>query len=140
MALVTLNSPVPTGGWRLARVTGGSRWQGRVLTGAGLALLPWTVCLATTLPPRQAAAWIALDLLEAAALLTAGARLRRGAPGHRTAAAGAAVLLTADAVVDVATAAGPDLACAVAMALAAELPLAALCARLALRPATPNGR
>ncbi|MCB5906829.1 hypothetical protein [Streptomyces pinistramenti] len=140
MALVTLNSPVPNGGWRPAQAGFGHRWQGRVLTGAGLALLPWSVCLAATLPPRQAAAWITLDLLEAAALLTAGARLRRGTPGHRAAAAAAAALLAVDAVVDVATATGQDLATALAMALAAELPLAALCTRLAIRPAAADGR
>ncbi|GAU69937.1 hypothetical protein SSP35_15_00920 [Streptomyces sp. NBRC 110611] len=111
------------------------RWQGRILAAAGLALLPWLGYLAGTLPPAEAAAWVTLDALEAAALLTAGTRLLRADLRHRTPAAAAAILLFADACMDLATAApGPDLSAAIAMAVAAELPLAALCARLAARP------
>ncbi|MEU3923190.1 hypothetical protein OH805_25280 [Streptomyces sp. NBC_00879] len=123
MAILAFNSPVPT-----------CMWQGRLLTGAGLALLPWMGYLAGTLPPGQAAAWVALDTLEAVCLLTAGTRLVRGGGGHRAAAAGAALLLTADACVDLLTSApGAELAAAMAMALCAELPLAALCGVLAVR-------
>ncbi|MCK7624648.1 hypothetical protein MUU72_16330 [Streptomyces sp. RS10V-4] len=112
-------------------------WQGRLLVGAGLALLPWLGYLAATLPPAEAAAWIALDVLEAAALLTAGTRLLRAAPGHHAPAALAAALLLTDACLDLLTAApGPELATATAMALAAELPLAALCTHLATRHRT----
>ncbi|MFJ4002287.1 hypothetical protein ACIPWL_02350 [Streptomyces sp. NPDC090023] len=107
--------------------------HGRVLVAAGLALLPWLGCLAGTLPPAEAAAWVALDAVEAAALLTAGSRLLRHDPRHRAPAAAAAVLLLADACVDVATSPpGPELALAVAMAVCAELPLAALCTALAV--------
>ncbi|MFF9479937.1 hypothetical protein [Streptomyces sp. NPDC014733] len=135
-----LAPPAPKAGARPLTAEG-RRWPGRVLTGAGIALLPWTVCLAATLPPGQAAAWAALDLLEAAALLSAGRRLLRGAPGHRRPAAAAALLLLTDAVVDVTTAApGAELATAVAMALAAELPLAAVCGALALRRERPAQR
>ncbi|MEU1230821.1 hypothetical protein [Streptomyces sp. NPDC005828] len=116
------------------------RLQGRVLLGAGLALLPWLGYLAGTLPPAEAAAWVALDALEAAALLTAGSRLLRGDARHRAPASAAAVLLLADACVDLATsAAGPELAVAVAMAVCAELPLAALCAVIAARPPQRGG-
>jgi hypothetical protein len=117
----------------------GNRWQGRILAGAGLALLPWLGYLAGTLPPREAAAWVTLDALEAAYLLTAGARLLRADPRYRTPAAAAAVLLIADACTDVATSApGAELAGALTMALGAELPLAALCMVLATRStATP---
>ncbi|MFD8808767.1 hypothetical protein [Streptomyces sp. NPDC059597] len=112
------------------------RRHGRVLAGAGLVLLPWLGYLAATLPPAEAAAWVALDALEAAALLTAGSRLLHGDPRHRVPAAVAAALLLADACLDLATAApGQELATAAAMALCAELPLAALCATLAARPA-----
>ncbi|MFI8767631.1 hypothetical protein ACIGN6_22350 [Streptomyces sp. NPDC053792] len=111
------------------------RRQGLVLMGAGLALLPWLGYLAGTLPPAEAAAWIGLDALEAAALLTAGSRLMRGDARHRVPAAAAAALLLADACVDLATSAGgPELAVAVAMAVLAELPLAVLCAVIAARP------
>jgi hypothetical protein len=114
--------------------TRAGRWQGRVLTGAGLVLLPWLGYLAGTLPPAQAAAWVTLDGLEAVALLTAGSRLLCGDARYRAPAAAAAVLLLADACIDLATAAsGQDLAIAVAMAVIAELPLATLCAALAVR-------
>ncbi|WP_018537873.1 MULTISPECIES: hypothetical protein [unclassified Streptomyces] len=116
------------------RAGGAHRWTGRVLIAAGLALLPWLGYLAGTLPPAEAAAWVALDTLEAAALLTAGTRLLRSDPRHRAPAAVAAALLLADACIDLATAApGPELAAATAMALAAELPLTALCVGLAVR-------
>ena len=123
VTLIAFNSSVAVGG---CRATG--RWQGRVLTGAGLVLLPWLGYLAGTLPPAEAVAWVTLDGLEAAALLTAGSRLLRGDPRYRAPAAAAAVLLLTDACIDLATAAsGQELAVAVAMAVIAELPLAALC-------------
>ncbi|MFG2137462.1 hypothetical protein [Streptomyces sp. NPDC048650] len=115
------------------------RRQGRILTGAGLALLPWLGYLAGTLPPAEAAAWVVLDALEAACLLTAGTRLLAADTRYRAPAAAAAVLLLADACIDLATAApGVELATAIAMAVAAELPLAGLCAVLAARPATAS--
>ncbi|MFB6814428.1 hypothetical protein ACFCV8_07770 [Streptomyces sp. NPDC056347] len=110
------------------------RRQGLVLTGAGLVLLPWLGYLAGSLPPAESAAWVVLDALEAAALLAAGHRLLRGDARHRAPSAAAALLLLADACADLATAApGPELAVAVVMAVAAELPLAALCAAVAVR-------
>ncbi|MFI1200590.1 hypothetical protein ACH4VR_14240 [Streptomyces sp. NPDC020883] len=110
------------------------RWTGRVLTAAGLALVPWLGYLTGTLPPSEAAVWVALDTLEAAALIIAGTRLLRTDPRHRAPAAVAAALLVADACIDLATATpGPELAAATAMAFAAELPLAALCGWLAAR-------
>jgi hypothetical protein len=132
MALIALNSPIPT--------TFSAVWQGRLLAFAGLALLPWMGYLAATLPPAEAAAWIALDSLEAACLLAAGARLTAGrAP--RLPAAGAALLLAADACTDLLTSApGAELAAALAMAVCAELPLAALCAVLARRSPRPPKR
>ncbi|MFF9839030.1 hypothetical protein [Streptomyces sp. NPDC013740] len=114
-------------------VSGSRRRRGRVLVGAGLILLPWLGYLAGTLPTAEAAAWVTLDALEAAALLTAGTRLLHTDPRHRAPAAAAATLLVADACMDLATAApGAELATAVAMAVLAELPLAALCLTLAV--------
>ncbi|MGH4028467.1 hypothetical protein ACQB60_05965 [Actinomycetota bacterium Odt1-20B] len=132
MTLTTsLNSPSLTSGWAPTDTLRRRRWQGRVLVGAGLALLPWMGYLAGTLPPAQAAAWVALDALEAACLCAAGAPLLRGEPVRRGAALGAAVLLVADACVDVATAGpGAELVQAVGMAVGAELPLAVLCGGL----------
>lgn len=142
MALIAFNSPSNNGSYSTkgaalgpVPLTRARRWQGRVLAGAGLALLPWLGYLAGTLPPSEAAAWVALDALEAAALLATGTRLLRADPRHRAPAAAAAVLLLADACLDLATAApGTELATAIAMAVGAELPLAALCATLAIRP------
>ncbi|MFF0478949.1 hypothetical protein [Streptomyces sp. NPDC004284] len=125
----------------IPRLDRACRLRGRALVGAGLALLPWLGYLAGTLPPAEAAAWVTLDALEAAALLTAGSRLLRGDARHRAPAAAAAVLLLADACVDLATAAaGPDLAVAVAMAVLAEIPLAVLCAVTAARPSRTRPR
>ncbi|MFH8572860.1 hypothetical protein [Streptomyces sp. NPDC017993] len=133
MALAALNSRCQEHSSASPGTAGGRR-QGRILAGAGLALLPWLGYLAGTLPPKEAAAWVALDALEAACLLTAGTRLLHGDPRHRAPAAAAALLLVADACIDVATAApGAELAGALAMALGAELPLAALCTALAVR-------
>ncbi|MFJ1544963.1 hypothetical protein [Streptomyces sp. NPDC088246] len=143
MTLITFNPPAPMGtchsfgaARNSARLSRGRRRQSRILTGAGLALLPWLGYLAGTLPPAEAAAWVTLDALEAAALLTAGSRLLHAGTRYRAPAAAAAVLLLADACIDLATAApGPELATAAVMAAAVELPLAALCAALAARPA-----
>ncbi|MGW9176081.1 hypothetical protein [Streptomyces decoyicus] len=139
MALSTLNPPSLGGscsrrdGTGTVPLSAARRRQGRILTGAGLALLPWLGYLAGTLPPAEAAAWVALDAMEAAALLTAGTRLLRGDSRNRAA---AAVLLLADACLDLATAApGTELATALAMAVGAELPLAGLSAWLASRRA-----
>ncbi|MEV6240807.1 hypothetical protein [Lentzea sp. NPDC051838] len=114
-----------------AELSNAGRWRGRVLTGAGLALLPWLGYLAATLPPAQAVGWVVLDGLEAVALLAAGNRLLRQDGRHRAPAVAAAVLLLADACIDVATSSGPELAVAVGMAIVVELPLAALCLRAA---------
>ncbi|MEU7162561.1 hypothetical protein [Streptomyces chrestomyceticus] len=132
MALIAFNAPCAERPFTLT--TNRRTWAGRVLTGAGLALLPWMGYLAGTLPPTEAAAWVALDAAEAACLLIAGTRLTNGRSGHRAAAAAAAVLLVTDAYVDVTTAGpGSELLGAVAMAVGAELPLAITCAALAVR-------
>ncbi|MFF0559618.1 hypothetical protein [Streptomyces sp. NPDC004266] len=144
MTLITLGAPTrgcPTAAFAprgSSRPTRAARRQGRVLMGAGLALLPWLGYLAATLPPAEAAAWITLDTFEAAALIAAGSRLLHGDGRHRLPAAAAAVLLVADACVDLATATpGTELTTALAMAVVAEIPLAVMCAMLSARP--PRG-
>ena len=102
----------------------------RALVGLGLVLVPWLGVLAAS----GAWNWVGLDSLEAAGLVVTGLLLRRADPRHCLTAAGTAVLLLTDAWFDVTTAApGQALAVALAMAVLAELPLAYLCARLALR-------
>jgi len=115
------------------------RRLGWVLTGAGLAMVPWLVVLAVALPPRAAVGnwstvWVGLDSLEAVALTATGVLLRRRDPRASLTAAATAVLLLVDAWFDVMTAAaGADRAIAVAMAAGVELPLSGLCAVLAVR-------
>ena len=102
----------------------------RALVVLGLVLVPWLGVLAAS----GAWNWVGLDSLEAAGLVVTGLLLRRADPRHCLTAAGTAVLLLTDAWFDVTTAApGRALATALAMAVLAELPLAYLCTRLALR-------
>jgi hypothetical protein len=117
----------------------GVRRAGWLLVACGLALLPWLYVLATGLPATATAAhwpvaWVGLDALEALGLIATGLFAARGDRRHALPAAATATLLAVDAWFDTTTAApGSDFATAVAMALGAELPLAALCGRLALR-------
>ncbi|MFJ6382536.1 hypothetical protein ACIQI7_21340 [Kitasatospora sp. NPDC092039] len=121
------------------------RRRGLVLAGCGVALLPWLVVLATSLPTtfraaHWSAAWVGLDALEAVGLITTGLLAARGDRRPAAAAAATAALLTVDAWFDTMTAAGgSELRSALVMALSAELPLAAVCVRLAVRtlPRTP---
>ncbi|RAG82859.1 hypothetical protein DN069_25150 [Streptacidiphilus pinicola] len=99
------------------------------LVGMGLALIPWMFLLAA----QGEWPWVGLDVAEAAGLISTGLLLRRGdARGALTAAVTAALLLT-DASFDVTTSHGAELVQAWVLALLLELPIAALCGRLALR-------
>ncbi|WP_328554951.1 hypothetical protein [Streptomyces sp. NBC_00358] len=114
-------------------------WTGWLLVVCGFALLPWLYALATGRPDSATAAhwpvtWVGLDALEAAGLIATGVLAARGDRRHALAATTTATLLVLDAWFDTTTAvAGSDLAEAATMALCAELPLAALCAWLAVR-------
>ena len=117
----------------------GMRWLSAALICCGAGMVPWLAVLAVWLPATTKAfhwpiAWVGLDGLEGAGLFLTGWLARRHDPRRGLAAAGTAVLLTVDAWFDVTTSApGNSLVVAVAMAAAAELPLAAVCAVLALR-------
>ncbi|WP_267000844.1 LPXTG cell wall anchor domain-containing protein [Streptomyces sp. NBC_00354] len=110
-----------------------------LLSGAGVALLPWMVVLAKTLPQTAevsnwSTAWIGLDAMMAAGLSGTGLLLRRHDPRAAPLAAATAALLVMDAWFDVTTSApGGARATALALAVCAELPLAAACAALAAR-------
>ncbi len=132
--------PVPVPAPVLAPVTAARPARAaRLLVGLGLALLPWLVVLATTLPSATTVshwslAWVGLDCLEAVGLISTGVLLRRGDPRRCLTAMATSVLLVCDAWFDVTTSApGAEVASAVAMALLVELPLALFCARLAVR-------
>jgi hypothetical protein len=116
-----------------------SRWSGYALIACGAALLPWLVVLAVTLPGTGAGghwtvAWVGLDSMEAAGLVSTGVLVLRQHRALPVVAAGTAMLLVIDAWFDATTAeAGGDLVGALVMAFAAELPLAAACAVVAVR-------
>ncbi|MFE3150817.1 MULTISPECIES: hypothetical protein [unclassified Streptomyces] len=110
-----------------------------VLIGCGLALLPWLVVLADSLPGTATAsnwstAWIGLDTLESLGLISTGLLAVRGNHLHTLTAAATATLLMVDAWFDTMTAApGADQVSALAMAFGAELPLAVVCVVLVVR-------
>ncbi|MEU1194496.1 hypothetical protein [Streptomyces sp. NPDC005859] len=111
---------------------------GRLLPAAGLALVPWLAVLWTTLPdpyPTQhgRVAWVGFDALEIAGLLTSAVLVRRGDHRAPLASIATAVLLLVDAWFDVMTA-GHYVVISLVSACTLELPLAALCAVVALRP------
>jgi hypothetical protein len=107
------------------------RWPAYLLVVSGVALVPWLVILAVT-RPSMTVAWVGMDAMEALALIATGLLALRGHPLRGAAAAATAALLVVDAWFDTTTAAStPALLAAVAMAVVAELPLAALCLRLA---------
>ncbi|MFD8301658.1 hypothetical protein ACFV29_04755 [Streptomyces sp. NPDC059690] len=114
------------------------------LIACGLALLPWLVVLATGVlfdTARESLTWVGLDGLEAVGLVTTGLLVLWRDPRRTLAASATAALLLADAWFDTTTATpGADLISALAMAVGAELPLAALCAILTIRglPRTPE--
>lgn len=124
---------------RAANGRPGRRWLPAGLIAAGTALIPWLVVLAAALPATATArhwgvAWAGLDGMEAAGLLATGVLLARDDERGRLTAMSTATLLAADAWLDVMTApAGSGQVTAMAMAVLGELPMAAVCAALALR-------
>jgi hypothetical protein len=115
------------------------RSVGWALTAAGPAMVPWLFVLAVSLPGRATAqhwgvAWVGLDSLEALGLTCTGLLMRRRDPRASLTAAATAILLLVDAWFDVLTSApGADRLTAMLMAVCVELPIAALCLRLAVR-------
>jgi phosphoribosylamine--glycine ligase len=115
-----------------------SRWPAIALASAGVGLLPWLVYLAVSLPASArawhwAAAWVGLDAMEAAGLLSTGLLLLRRDVRYCLTAMATAALLLADAWFDVTTAQpGAGELTSFAMALIAELPTSALCIVLAV--------
>jgi hypothetical protein len=125
-----------------------TQWLAGGLAGAGLALIPWLLVLARTLPSSAHAwnwstAWVGLDTLEMLGLLGTGLLMLRRDIRYRLSAAATSALLLVDAWFDIVTSApGADRLAAVVMAAALELPIAVLCAILATRghrasPAAP---
>lgn len=111
---------------------------GRLLLAAGMTLVPWLALLWMTVPDSYPAqhwrvAWVGFDMLEIAGLLTSAVLVRRRDHRAPLASIATAVLLLVDAWFDV-TAAGRDVVFSLVPACTMELPLAVLCAVVALRP------
>lgn len=111
---------------------------GRGVLVAGLVLIPWACIMACSLPSSTRAAhwstaWAGLDGLEAVALIATGVALVGRYRWLCLPAAVASTALIIDAWFDVTTSApGRAVAMAIAMALFSELPMAGLCAVLAI--------
>jgi hypothetical protein len=109
-----------------------SRLAALVFSTAGVALVPWTVWLTSSLPTEHRTmdwdlAWVGFDsILAASFLLTAVAAWRR-LSWLPAAAAATGALLLADAWFDILLETRADRELAVFEAVAAELPLALLC-------------
>lgn len=119
-------------------------WFGYLLVFAGVALVPWLIVLATGLPatttaPHWTVAWVGLDSMEAIGLIATGLLTLRRSVRRVPVAAATAMLLVCDAWFDTTTSSGSGFGTALFMAFTAELPLAAVCAVLALR-GLPRGK
>lgn len=112
-----------------------ARWVGFVYTVGGLALVPWTVYLAVSLPrtshsSHYRVAWVGFDILLAFMLLRVGRIAARPRTSDRVElpATSAGTLLLVDAWFDTTTSADTGaLIAALALAVVAELPMAAIC-------------
>jgi hypothetical protein len=104
-------------------------------------MIPWIFILACSLPSTIRAvhwstAWAGLDALEAVGLMTTGVALVGRRSWLCLPAAITSALLVVDAWFDITTSApGPAATVAIAMAVFLELPVAGLCAVLAIRHA-----
>jgi hypothetical protein len=110
------------------------RWAARALLALAAALVPWTIVLGATLPKRQVVhhwdvAWVGFDVALIVTLAATAVALLTGHPFGRLLAPVIAALLLCDAWFDVVTSAGDgaEFWFAVALALVAEIPLAAFC-------------
>jgi hypothetical protein len=117
------------------RLRGARHWLLLIVGGVAVALLPWTAYLSATLPSKHLTehwdiAWAGLDLFEAASLILLFLVIVRRSPLVPMFAAVAGTALLCDAWFDLSTS-GSRFYWALAEALAAELPLAALCFWLA---------
>jgi len=111
----------------------------QLLAGCAVLLVPWIVVLALTLPAHTVArnwsvAWSGFDVLLAIMLGATAWLRRKGDPRVGALAGASAAMLVVDAWFDTSTSAvGVDAAMAWASAVFVELPLAFVCARIALR-------
>jgi hypothetical protein len=140
LAGVEPESSDPTGLEQEAARPAVAGWVSFVFVAAGLAIIPWDVYLALTLPRTSTSghyrvAWVGFDVLLALALLQLGRVAARGPTVNdrvELPATAAATLLLVDAWFDATTSADPaSFLSALILALVAELPLAAVCGWIA---------
>jgi hypothetical protein len=114
------------------------RWLGPLALFCAVALIPWMVYLAKTLPSRQRAvdydiAWIGYDAAMAVVLAALAYCALRRKPATGAIAAVLATMLVIDAWFDIVTTEKRDqLMMAIASAALAEIPLAIICAWVAI--------
>jgi hypothetical protein len=108
------------------------RWTGPLFALFSLALLPWTIYIAGSLPSEQVsthydAAWAGFDVLLALTLASTAYFALRRSRYLGTAATATATLLVVDAWFDVLTTPGVQRIESILLAAFVELPLAAVC-------------
>jgi hypothetical protein len=121
------------------------RWAGPAFALCSLALIPWTVYLGYTLPEHQAShhyniAWVGFDAMLLVVLGATGFFAFRRSRYLAVAAAAAATMLVVDAWFDVITSPRRAVMESIVMAVAVELPLAAVCAWLSYHSEHLEGR
>jgi hypothetical protein len=110
-----------------------------MLTGGGLAMVPWLAVLGCYLPqtttvPRWNIAWVGLDAIESIGLFATGRLIARGDRRYAVTATLTGTALLIDAWFDMLTSASRnDLLTALIMAGVLELPLSGFCFFVALR-------
>jgi hypothetical protein len=119
------------------------RWMAPLFALLAAGTIPWTVYLSLTLPDHARThnyrlAWVGFDVLLIGAMLLTAFLAWRGRPLAGQAAGCTATMLIVDAWFDVTTSGRHDVGMAVVLAVAVELPLAALCAWIALRVQRQN--
>jgi hypothetical protein len=112
-----------------------SRWVGPAFLLCSVALIPWIVYLALSLPSRQVSshydvAWVGFDVFELIALSATGFFALRRSRYLAVSSASAATLLVVDAWFDVLTSPGRQVIASIVLAVVIELPLAGMCAWL----------
>ena len=100
-----------------------------------VALIPWIVYLALSLPSRQVSshydvAWVGFDVFELIALGATGFFALRRSRYLAVSSASAATLLVVDAWFDILTSPGRQVIASIVLAAVVELPLAGMCAWL----------
>jgi hypothetical protein len=113
------------------------RWVAPVFAVLGAATIPWTAYLAMSLPEQTRThnyrvAWVGFDLMLIVVLLVTAYFAWRGRRLVGLLAASTATMLVVDAWFDVTTSRRSDVPSAIMSAVLVELPLAVICAWIAL--------